>query len=341
MEPPMSVDAKEAGHRLTTTWKGGHMSTMSRPVMIGIVGDSAAGKTTITRGLVRALGEENVTHVCTDDYHKYDRKQRAERNITPLHPDCNYIDIMGQHLQDLRANRAILKPVYQHQDGTFGPPVYVEPKRFTIAEGLLAFHTEVMRDVFDILIYLDPPEELRRKWKVARDTTKRGYTTDKVLAELDLREHDSAAFIRPQKQHADLVIAFQPAEGRDQSKLDTIITLQPGLPHPDLSQVVNGESAGLELKQEGEQEILVVPGELDPERGAEIEECIWEKLHFAQHLRSQRLGEFTVGSDLKRSESLAVTQLIIFYHALTVSASVALGGSGTREQQAVTADPSP
>ena len=56
---------------------------MPRPVILGVVGDSAAGKTTITRGLVRALGEDNITHVCTDDYHRYDRRQRAELGITP------------------------------------------------------------------------------------------------------------------------------------------------------------------------------------------------------------------------------------------------------------------
>ena len=50
---------------------------MPRPVIVGVVGDSAAGKTTITRGLVRALGDENVTHIAADDYHRYDRKQRA------------------------------------------------------------------------------------------------------------------------------------------------------------------------------------------------------------------------------------------------------------------------
>ena len=71
---------------------------LPRPVILGVVGDSAAGKTTMTRGLVRVLGEENVTHVCTDDYHRYDRKQRAELGITPLHPDCNYLDIIAQHL---------------------------------------------------------------------------------------------------------------------------------------------------------------------------------------------------------------------------------------------------
>lgn len=83
---------------------------MPRPIILGVVGDSAAGKTTITRGLVRLLGEEHVTHVAADDDHRYDRKQRAERQITPLHPACNYMDIMEQDFRHLRGGRAILKP---------------------------------------------------------------------------------------------------------------------------------------------------------------------------------------------------------------------------------------
>ena len=74
------------------------------------------------------LGEEHVTHVCTDDYHRYDRRQRAENGITPLHPDCNYLDIIAQDLVHLRRGEPILKPVYRHQDGTFGPPVYVQAR---------------------------------------------------------------------------------------------------------------------------------------------------------------------------------------------------------------------
>lgn len=77
---------------------------MPRPVILSIVGDSAAGKTTISGGLVDILGEEQVTHVGTDDYHKYDREQRKERDITPLHPDCNHMDIIAQHLALLREN---------------------------------------------------------------------------------------------------------------------------------------------------------------------------------------------------------------------------------------------
>src|SRR4051794_17050717 len=157
---------------------------MPRPVILGVVGDSAAGKTTITRGLLRALGEDNITHVCTDDYHRYDRRQRAELGITPLHPDCNYVDVIAQHLLHLRAGDPILKPVYRHVDGSFGPPVYVLPARFTVVEGLLGYLTTEMREAYDVRVFLKPPEELRRRWKVQRDCSRRGYTTDEVLAEL-------------------------------------------------------------------------------------------------------------------------------------------------------------
>ena len=79
---------------------------MPRPIILGVVGDSAAGKTTITRGLVRILGEDQVTHVGLDDYHRYDRNQRAANGITPLRPDANYMDIMTQHLRHLRGGVA-------------------------------------------------------------------------------------------------------------------------------------------------------------------------------------------------------------------------------------------
>ena len=213
---------------------------MPRPVILGVVGDSAAGKTTLTRGLVRVLGEENVTHVCTDDYHRYDRKQRAELGITPLNPDCNYLDIIAQHLAHLRDGEPILKPVYRHQDGTFGPPVYVKPERFTLIEGLFGYYLPEMRDVYDVRIFLNPPEDVRRRWKVQRDCSRRGYTTDQVLAELDRREPDSEAYIRPQRRWADMLVSFTGAEGGDQTHMDAELTLYDGLPHPDLTPFVNG-----------------------------------------------------------------------------------------------------
>jgi len=305
----------------------------ARPVILGVVGDSAAGKTTITRGLVRVLGEEHVAHICTDDYHRYDRKQRAERRVTPLHPDGNHLDVLAQDLGHLRAGRSIFKPVYRHQDGTFGPPVYVQPERFTVIEGLLGYHLPAMRDVYDVRVFLNPPEELRRRWKVQRDCSRRGYTTDEVLAELDRREADSEAFIRPQRRYADMLVSFMPSaaeSAEDQTHLQAELTLCDGLPHPDLSPFINGKPDGLTLVERGDERVLRIPGRMDPDHAEAIEETIWTRMHFATHLRTRRLGEFTIGTDLHRSESLALVQLLILYHLVTAKAAVALGGDGTR-----------
>src|SRR6201993_726014 len=247
---------------------------MPRPVILGVVGDSAAGKTTITRGLVRVLGEDNVAHICPDDSHGYDRKHRAELGVTPLQPDCNHIDIMVQHLVHLRSGDPILKPVYRHQDGTFGPPVYVRPERFTVIEGLLGYYLPEMRDIYDVRVFLNPPEELRRRWKVRRDCSRRGYTTDQVLAELDRREADSEAFIRPQRRFADMLVSFLPTDdpdGEDQTQLDAELTLGDDLPHPDLMPFVNGEPDGLQLVEGHPERILRIPGRIDPGHAEAIE----------------------------------------------------------------------
>ena len=303
-----------------------------RPVILGVVGDSASGKTTVTRGLVRVLGEDNVAHICTDDYHRYDRQHRTELGISPLNPDCNYIDIVAQHLRHLRNGDAILKPVYRHSDGTFGPPAYVRPGRFTVVEGLLGYHLEETRAFYDVRVFLNPPEELRRRWKVARDCSRRGYTTDQVLAELDRREPDSEAFIRPQRHFADMLVSFiAPDAEHDLTELDAELTLRAGLPHPDLTAFVQSLDDGLRLVERDGENVLQIPGRIDPEHAAEIEEAIWARMHFATHLRTRRLGEFTIGTELFRSESLALVQLIILYHLVTARAAIALGGDVVRD----------
>ncbi len=303
---------------------------MPRPILLGIAGDSAAGKTTLTRGLVRILGEAHVTHVSADHYHRYDRQQRAEHGLTPLDPECNHLDVLEQDIAHLRAGASILKPVYRHRDGTFAPAEYVSPSTFVIVEGLLAFHGPAMRDSYDVRVYLDPPEDLRRRWKVQRDCSRRGYTTDQVLDELDRREADAAAYVRPQQRHADLVISFMPGDRGDQEHLDAKVTMRPGLVHPDLSSLADGYGEGIVLVARGEDTCLWVPGTIRADRGAEIQEAIWRRMHFASHLRTERLGEFTVATQLHRSESLAITQLLVLYQLVTARAAVSVGAIDAR-----------
>jgi phosphoribulokinase len=301
--------------------------TRQRPIVLGIVGDSAAGKSTITRGLVNILGPERVTHICTDDWHKYDRRERAQMNITPLHPDCNYLDIMELHMERLHYGQPILKPVYDHSNGTLVRPEYVQPKEFVIVEGLLGFSTPVLRQFYDVKVFLDPPEDLRKVWKIKRDTTKRGYTAEQVLAELEKRVADTRDFIRPQREHADIVVRFYPPEGAPLEEagpnLDVRLVLRPTIPHPDLSYLFDGARGPtpgirLELGRDGGRPVdfLGIDGDVTPEHVAELEDAIWKHLPSLRPLGEDKFGDYYDRTELRHSHPLALTQLLLTYHLL-------------------------
>lgn len=300
----------------------------TRPIILGIVGDSAAGKTTITQGLVNILGPDRVTHICTDDYHKYDRRQRAQLGITPLHPDCNYLDVLELHMERLHYGQPILKPVYDHSDGTLRPPEYVRPREFVIVEGLLGFATPTLRQFYDVKVYLDPPETLRRIWKIKRDTTKRGYTTEQVLAELVKREPDSRAFIRPQREFADIVVRFYPDEGIPPeqaigSTLNVQLILRPTIPHPDLSYLLDTEQNGttdirLELGRDGGRptDFLYINGKVSAEHAARLADAIWQHLPELRPVNENEFGAYLDRTEVRHSHPLALTQLLLAYHLL-------------------------
>lgn len=305
---------------------------MSRPIILGFVGDSAAGKTTLTKGIAQVLGQDDVTVICTDDYHRYDRHQRAELGISALHPDCNHLDIMQQHFALLRAGEPILKPIYNHHTGEFDPPEYIKPSKFVVLEGLLGYTTREMREHYDVKVYLAPPESLRRDWKIKRDTRKRGYSEEEVLSALAKREPDSEQFIRPQREWADLVVSFyppdpSPADGN--SHLNARLVLRPTVPHPDFNKILNPSSAQshpairLELERDMGKpvDVLEIDSHATLEQVRELEKLICSEMpnlsSFCSLEGNQDLGKIigTTGEDLQ-SYPLALTQLLIAYHML-------------------------
>jgi phosphoribulokinase len=298
---------------------------MARPIVLGVAGDSGSGKTTLTRGLSRVMGDESVARISTDDYHRYERRERRALGITPLHPDANHLDILTQHLLHLRRGEPILKPRYDHRDGTLGPPEYIRPAHYLVVEGLLTLHTEPLRGAQDVSVFLAPPEELRRAWKLKRDCTRRSYTTDEVLHELDLRERDATRFVRPQRAYADIVVAFGPSASADPAHLDADVLLRDTLPHPDLTPLLGNGPIGPTLSEREHDLVLRIPGDIDPEHAAELEETVWARMSFANHLRVRRLGEFTVGTDLHRSDTLALVQLLVLYQLVWARATAANG----------------
>ena len=300
--------------------------TPNRPVMLAIAGDSGTGKTTITAGLVAALGRERITSIGVDDYHRYDREERKSLPFTPLHPDCNYIDIMEQDLHHLVLGQPILKPVYDHTTGKLGRPEYVEPREFVIVEGLLPLHTAFARACFDITVYMDPPEEVRIAWKLGRDTTKRGYTEEQVREELRRREPESEAFIRPQKKFADVVIRFSHIEERNEAPGDPLsatLLLRPTIDHPDLTAVLGNdtrEAMHLKLSRDEDAkpiDAVHIHSYAQPAVTKRVEEAIWEQLGVEEPV-PQSLGLI----DDVRDEPLALTQLLLLYHLVQAQANL-------------------
>ncbi|MDY6784088.1 MAG: phosphoribulokinase [Cyanobacteriota bacterium] len=309
---------------------------VQRHIVLGIVGDSAAGKTTLTRGIAQVLGTANVTTICTDDYHRYNRSQRAEFGISALHPDCNYLDIIEQHLSLWRGGKPILKPIYNHDTGDFDPPEYLKPNKFAIVEGLLGYFTRGARNCFDVKVYLAPPEPLRKVWKVKRDTRKRGYTEEQVLAALEKREHDSEQFIRPQRQWADVIVTFYPSvDGSDESNehLNVRLVLRPTLPHPDILHLFESNLFGpdsavrLELERDMGKpvDVLEIDGNATVDQVRELEKILCSEVPSLESCRVDRNVEIgkligTTG-EIIQSYPLALTQLLIAYHMLKASSS--------------------
>jgi phosphoribulokinase len=299
--------------------------TRPRPILLGIVGDSAAGKTTLTRGLANVLGADRVTHVCTDDYHRHDRRERAALGVTPLRPECNYVDVLEQHMERLHYGQPILKPVYDHATGSLVRPEYVQPRQFVIVEGLLGFSTATLRQFYDVKVYLDPPEELRRVWKVKRDTSKRGYNAAQVAAELARREADSREFIRPQREHADIVVRFYPPDGTppDQlgESLNVRLVLRPTIPHPDLSGLLSSEGdAGVRLslaRDEGRPvDRLEIDGHVAARHAAQLVDAIWRRLPDLNPVAEDQFGGYLDRVEERHSAPLAISQLLLAYHLL-------------------------
>ena len=296
--------------------------SLERPVILGIVGDSATGKTTLTDGIVKILGRKRVTVISVDDYHSLDRSERAAGNISALDPMASHLDIIEQHLQLLRVGRPILKPLYDHRTGTLGRPEYLEPREFVIAEGLLGFTTHAMRECFDVKIFLDPEEDLRVQWKLTRDVADRGYSRESVLEQIERRNHDRLSYVLPQRAFADVVIEFtRRDEGvADHEELDARHILRPTLPHPDISALLNEDSAAAGLRRHLARDadskpvdILDISGGISDEDAQQLESLLWNMLP-ETHRVHPAVGIYFDGTERLISHPLGLTQLLIAFH---------------------------
>ena len=290
--------------------------------MLAVAGGSAAGKTTITSGLVDALGRDRCAWVSTDDYQRYDRLERQHKTFTPLHPDCSYIAILEQHLQLLATGQPVLKPIYDHSSGRRVHPELVEPNDFVIVHGVLPLHSRLARACFDVTVFLDTAENVRREWRMKRDTALRGYGPDQVTAEIEASEAEYIRFIQPQRAHADIVVGFGRIASRDDppdTPLSAEVILRPTIRQPDLPAILAPEltrTAHLRLERDTDGrpvDSLHIHGYTTLEENAAAEKIIWHALGDPRTDVPACLGAVDAGT---RSTPVAITQMILLHHLL-------------------------
>ncbi|MFH7241246.1 MAG: phosphoribulokinase [Spirulina sp.] len=181
------------------------LKNLKTPIIVGVAGDSGSGKTTFSNGIRRLIGEDLVSTICTDGYHKEDREQRQKSGRLPLDPEANYLDLLAQHLADLKQGKTIDVPIYNHGTGQLDPPEVFPPTPIIVVEGLHVLYPQFL-PFLDFSLYVDPDRQVKWAWKWERDVKKRGHKAEALEQEMLQREAAFVRWIDVQKIDANVVI---------------------------------------------------------------------------------------------------------------------------------------
>ena len=202
----------------------GHMIQVMKDVkVIGITGGSGSGKTTI----VRKISEVNTDFVfiAEDNYYRSAEFVNND-NITAFNfdqPQAFDTDLLISHIEALKDRRPIKMPQYDFvRHRRREETVTVQPKHLVIIEGLMILYDKRLRDLMDLKIYVDTPDDIRFIRRLQRDIIERGRTTESVIKQyLEVVRPGHFNFIEPTKEYADLII---PEGGYNEGAINVLQT---------------------------------------------------------------------------------------------------------------------
>jgi uridine kinase len=174
--------------------------------IFAICGDSASGKTTVANKFKEYLDDCFILEC--DRYHKWERGDRNWELVTHLNPMANHLDKMYADIVSLKAGNSIIQRDYDHHTGKFTEPQIIKPRKYIVVCGLHALY--MPKSLYYHSIYMDTPDEIKRQWKISRDTKERGHSVESVIANIDKRAEDFKKYIESQKDKADTIIRFEP-----------------------------------------------------------------------------------------------------------------------------------
>jgi uridine kinase len=189
--------------------------------IIGISGGSGSGKTTIVRRIAEIVPD--FTFLAQDSYYK-SAEYVDNQNITAFnfdHPSAFDTDLLVEHLRALKAGKTIRVPVYDfvhHRRSE--QTTEVVPRSLVIFEGIMIFVDPRVRELLDLKLYVDTPDDIRFIRRLQRDITERGRTVESVIKQyLEVVRPGHLEFIEPTKAYADLII---PESGSNEKALEVL-----------------------------------------------------------------------------------------------------------------------
>ena len=190
--------------------------------IIGITGGSGSGKTTIVRKISEIIPD--FLFIPQDNYYK-SAEYMNNKNITAFnfdHPDAFDNDFIIEQLQALKNFEEVNMPQYDFvHHRRMDESIKIKPKKLIIFEGIMIFFDKRIRDLMDLKLFVDTPDDIRFIRRLERDTTERGRTVESVIKQyLEVVRPGHYEFIEPTKRYADLII---PEGGFNQNALKVLI----------------------------------------------------------------------------------------------------------------------
>jgi uridine kinase len=198
---------------------------VKRPVIVGVAGGTASGKTTISEAILDRVGRDCVAFIPHDAYYRdlshLPFEERCQVNFD--HPDSLESELLIVHLDALCRGESVEVPVYDFAVHSRSAQIRrVEPKAVILVEGILIFVEKELRDRFDIKVFVDADPDLRFIRRLQRDIAERGRTMESVVEQyLKTVRLMHLEFVEPSKRYADVLI---PRGGFNEIAIDMVAT---------------------------------------------------------------------------------------------------------------------
>lgn len=198
------------------------MST--KPIVFGVAGGTASGKTTVARSILDQVGAERIAYLPHDAYYRdlshLPLAERARQNFD--HPDALETELLVEHIHELLHGHPIPLPVYDFAGYIRKPDTQtVEPAPVILVDGILIFAEPALRDLMDIKVFVDTDADIRLIRRIERDTHERGRTLSTTIFQyLDTVRPMDLEFVQPSRRYADIII---PGGGQNRVALEMVV----------------------------------------------------------------------------------------------------------------------